>query len=724
MKQLYSLFLMCLVAITTTAQTPTLAQLLRWQRKAAQTTTRSGSTPLAFPRVACWVGSGPDSAALVLAWNDGLATDTLVWGYRFDATQQPSGADMLEAIVKADPRLYARVSLSAFGLYLEGLGYDRNGDASQAVTSLGITLHHPLGWNVYAKAGASTTADTTDHYRGGYDGTTGRYLAYHSGTAGAALQSSPVGASSRKLTNGAIDVWTYQTWSDPFTLTSYTPAPKTPTFMEGVYIVNEDWFGKKLGSINFYDATTRTIAHNIHDTITPHLLGITTQYATLHAGRLYLMSKQAGQGNRLTVLNAATMTPIDTFPSLSDGGDGRAFAAINDTLAYVSTSKGLLAFDLTTNTFGQAIAGISGEVGLVQRFGAYAFVHHVKDNNIIVLDPATHSIVKTFKGRGFAQSKDGRVWVIAADKLLQSYDPTTLEVGDSIALATSMPNSSFAWNAGTFFAGNQANTLYYAAAQSGWSANAIYKIDLTAETPEAILLANVSTLGGLKSIYGAAIRLRPADDHIFYTEFSDYGSKQYNLVELSPEGEVVARTAFEPHYWFPAHIVFTDSYAPTLTPIAAQSLTLGRPDTTLTLTATDADSYDIATTFTASTADANIVTTALTGRTLSLTPQAVGETQVTIMASNSGFKSYTAFAVSVTDTPTSISSATAQGALHVAAGELTAIDLAGHTLSIYTLDGRLVSHTLIASNHFTTMLPTHHTPYIIKAGSITLKVQP
>ena len=85
-----------------------------------------------FSDVKFWVGEGENEAALVLQWNvDGEET-ALVWGYRFDDSAT-TGYTMLEDIVKADDRLYMVVQNSAFGMTVQGIGYDADGDGEIAL---------------------------------------------------------------------------------------------------------------------------------------------------------------------------------------------------------------------------------------------------------------------------------------------------------------------------------------------------------------------------------------------------------------------------------------------------------------------------------------------------------------------------------------------------------------------------------------------------------------
>jgi len=120
------------------------------------------------------VGSGASQATLVLDWNDGIADESLAWGYRFDAGA--TAEDMLLDIVAADDRLFAAVSPAGqYGVSIYGLGYDVDGDgfAVSDNTAAPHTLFDANGIAVLNSSAEeitdlSTAADPDDHYREGF----------------------------------------------------------------------------------------------------------------------------------------------------------------------------------------------------------------------------------------------------------------------------------------------------------------------------------------------------------------------------------------------------------------------------------------------------------------------------------------------------------------------------------------------------------------------------
>ena len=180
----------------------------------------SGAQGLAFTDIDFWVGSGSQQAALVVDWNDGIHPTSIAWGFRWDGVA--TGEEMLTAIVNADSRLFAKVTLpGSFGVSLIGMGYDLDGD--------GFSLSDgTLFTDGLAISGGSDTAyalDPDDHYREGWF--SAGYWSYWIGSGnpydGGSWGFSGSGMSDRVLTDGSWDGWSFAaapTWDggvpDPF----------------------------------------------------------------------------------------------------------------------------------------------------------------------------------------------------------------------------------------------------------------------------------------------------------------------------------------------------------------------------------------------------------------------------------------------------------------------------------------------------------------------------
>lgn len=70
--------------------------------------TRAQADSFDFSNIQFWIGSGVNETALVIDWNTGGQTESLVWGFRWNLSgsgDAPTVLDMLNAIQAADPRL-------------------------------------------------------------------------------------------------------------------------------------------------------------------------------------------------------------------------------------------------------------------------------------------------------------------------------------------------------------------------------------------------------------------------------------------------------------------------------------------------------------------------------------------------------------------------------------------------------------------------------------------
>ncbi len=62
---------------------------------------------ITFDDIAYWIGNGANKAMFVVDWNDGLAMESLAWGYQWDGIA--SGEEMIAAIAQADDRLTVEI---------------------------------------------------------------------------------------------------------------------------------------------------------------------------------------------------------------------------------------------------------------------------------------------------------------------------------------------------------------------------------------------------------------------------------------------------------------------------------------------------------------------------------------------------------------------------------------------------------------------------------------
>jgi len=142
--------------------------------------------------ISFWVGGGTNRAAMVIHWSapevrnytsvpDPVADKALAWGFRWNGIA--TGEDMFQAILAADPRLFAVVtSAGTYGKTVLGLGYDLNNNrvlgircGTNILSALSLANAPSAFTNglVTLAAGDADTfqaLDPTDLYWGGFQG--------------------------------------------------------------------------------------------------------------------------------------------------------------------------------------------------------------------------------------------------------------------------------------------------------------------------------------------------------------------------------------------------------------------------------------------------------------------------------------------------------------------------------------------------------------------------
>lgn len=343
---------------------------------------------------------------------------------------------------------------------------------------------------------------------------------------------------------------------------------------KGFYIVNEGWFGHDKGSVNYFEknGTSYTPHYRAFKAANPDTeLGNTTCYGAIWGDNFYLISKQ---DNRLVIADAQNLKSKKVITDLD--GDGRSFLGIDDQKAYIGYNGGIKTFNIENLTLGEAIAGVSGEIG--NMCYAYGKVFAVSDKNLYIIDAKTDEVKKTVAGSysSVVTAKDGSVWVAAADKFIV-YNPNDLENTKEIAYPGNAAVSSSwgSWNPGGLCASTQTNTLYWTTGTSSWSLNAVCKYDIDASNANSSFYTLPNDDAGQKRVlYGAGLRVDPLSDNLVLQSRRDgWGdSSAYNwLFLLSNTGSL--NTSFvvaddkEPttgngYYWFPSMPVFEDANKP------------------------------------------------------------------------------------------------------------------------------------------------------------------
>lgn len=161
------------------------------------------------------VGEGSNTSYLIVDWRDGKGAQKLVWGYKYNDEDEPTGEKMLKDIAKADSRFYLlAMDGTQYGSAIGGLGFDLNNDGN-------IGLKKEDGTTYTATDGVVATSaydfddysplDETDHWQAGWY--SGYFSYWVASSTDDDLGYSGVGATGRKLANGSVDQWVFSSFS-------------------------------------------------------------------------------------------------------------------------------------------------------------------------------------------------------------------------------------------------------------------------------------------------------------------------------------------------------------------------------------------------------------------------------------------------------------------------------------------------------------------------------
>jgi len=163
-----------------------------------------------FDDVQYWIGEGENKSVLIVKWNDEKFPDALVWGYKWNSADSARGIDMITNIAANDKRFFAlRYRDPALGYAIAGIGYDINGNNS-------IQLNNGTAMQTPVDGIAETTrydfddwicTDSDAHWAAGWYVGYWSYWLGKNGEINGNYKYSGLGASSRKLENGSIDLW-------------------------------------------------------------------------------------------------------------------------------------------------------------------------------------------------------------------------------------------------------------------------------------------------------------------------------------------------------------------------------------------------------------------------------------------------------------------------------------------------------------------------------------
>lgn len=527
------------------------------------------STGIDFSKIERWAGEGDCKAALAIKWADGQNDGkTLVWGYRWKSTETKTGEDLIRAVAKADPAFYVlALSGTSFGTTFGGFGYDIDGNRYVTVTTPENEVYPRNGIvyvssYVFDKCGA--TEITRDAWNSGwYSG----YWSYNvADKAEDALGWSNTGASGRVLTDGCVDAWVFKYLSggEPNEYDGnikYLPA--TVDYTQGVFMVNEDWFGHRNSTTNYLTRDGKFVYNNTTE------IGATACFGAAWGNRYYIIAKQAKdngsevEGGRITICDANTMRIIKQIKDI-DGKEGRSFCGVDEHKAYVSTSRGIYTLNLDEQTVGAAVKNADGgdanlgQCGNMVRLGDYVYATEY-GKSLRIIDCNNDRIVATITAKVYSitMSKDGQLWV-STDKGISRVNTESRQL-EEIALPSGIgvpAKDIYAWKSDGLCASLQNNVIYWTA--SGWNPTTIFKYDI--DNNEFAKVVDLTSDANKWMMYSASnLRVDPVTDNLYVSLFKDYGSQDYAVRIYDNKGTQLNEYELtQKNYWFPGMFLFPD----------------------------------------------------------------------------------------------------------------------------------------------------------------------
>lgn len=509
------------------------------------------------------------------------------------------------------------------------------------------------------------------------------------------------------------------------------------------------------------------------------------------------------KSGRVAILHKNTLKPVgdEVHPLISvnekdkSDADGRGVCFVDNEKFYVGTSNGIYVFKWddqgkifvwdsekpisgTINPLitGDEVSNADGlgplyknQIGMMLRTQDYVFAIK-QDLGVLVIDPETDEVIKIIEGcfSTMVQSKDGNIWVGVNyqeegdegnlnypygwngdawnGSQLMCIDQYTLETKKVRIDIGGVPQSWYAWTAGTLTASETENVLYFvytdpSLGQINWFRNCVlYRFNIDAIDWDNIDLSNPDEAyaeGACEEIYdssledlyfyGGAIQCNPKDGNIYASLYvnENIATQDWIYAIINSEGEMIQYQEPIKRYWYPAMFIFPDNEAPIVEAFADVTIEDENPvEITLADKVTDNDSRNAAIVKSVSNiGDETIVRAEIIKGNLVLTPLKKGDTTVEIAFNSNGKIVTENVNISVTADISSIEINTIKGAnVFAVSGNImvTGID-ASQQVDIYNAQGALVKSVITTNGEIITGLAKGNL-YIVKTSNQSYKI--
>lgn len=584
-------------------------------------------------------------------------------------------------------------------------------------------------------------------------------------------------------------------------------------YTNGVYVLNEDWYGHNNSTLNFWNPETETIDYLIMQMANnyEYSLGCTAQYGQLYGDFIVITGKQDKdpgepgdmKSGRVAILHKNTLKPVgdEVHPLISvnennkSDADGRGVCFVDNEKFYVGTSNGIYVFKWneqgkiftwdsekiipgTGNPLitGDEVSNADGlgplyqnQIGMMLRTQDYVFAIK-QDLGVLVIDPETDEIITIIEGcfSTMAQSKDGDIWVGVnfqeegnEDNLNYPYgwngdawngsqlmciDQYTLETKKVRIDTGGIPQSWYAWTAGSLTASETENALYFvytdpSLGQINWFRNCVlYRFNIDAIDWDNIDLTNPDEAyaeGACEEIYdssfddlyfyGGALQCNPKDGNLYASLYvgENIATQEWIYAILNPEGEMIQYQEPIKRYWYPAMFIFPDNEDPIVEDFDDVIIEdKNSVEITLADKVNDNDSRNAAIVKSVSNiADESIVKAEIIKGNLVLTPLKKGNTTVEIAFNSNGKVVTESVKVSVTANISSVDFVDIERAnVFAVSGNImiTGID-SSQQVEIFNAQGTLIKSTIVNNGNAITGLAKGNL-YIIKISNQSYKI--
>lgn len=531
-------------------------------------------------------------------------------------------------------------------------------------------------------------------------------------------------------------------------------------YVDGTIILNEEWYGHTNGSLNYITPDNHIIYH-AYERENPGLaFGATSQFGTIWADKLLVVSKQATDGGdplpgggRLVVADAKSLKRLGSLELLSwnnMNGDGRAVAGATPEKIYITASNGVYIVDISDpahpNVTGMIEGSSSdsgdlynGQYGDIINTGKYVLTVR-QSGGIMIIDPITDNVVKTISDnniQGITQTGDGTIWyttIVSEDSTSHtrfvSLNPDTLEETASYDFPSAIGNvvcSWGAWRSTAFYGSHTGNDIWFVTGASGitgGSTGSYYRFNPEENPAEIQPFFSLSDVKGstefgeevAQMTYGTP-RFDVRNNRLIVltgkkgAASGEYRNHWIHFVD-GDSGEITRSFTLEPYYWFQSLPIFPDKYD---AEISLENISINVKDTALVLdlseSVTDEDNIDSnirisiedpQTSMFKAPEENVCAELSLEGKNLTVSPKFQGSRYFTLVAESNGKKSSKTLEIKVDDIGTGMSSIeeSESGTISCNGNEIIFRGFEGVSFDMFAMNGTKMLTMEVDDNHF------------------------